>query len=424
MDRKHRILLLLLIVFIAGIALTGVFVDGFGNTFKGFFLLQAAPARLINDFFETAGIGGTLLNSAVCGSIALGFIMILGIKLSGPTYAAVLTIMGFALFGKTPVNIIPILFGVYLAAKTAGKEYREYAIIALFGTALGPIVSLLIVEMGLTGIPSILLGLGAGTGAGFLLPAIAVTMLHLHQGYNLYNMGLSCGFLALFAASLFKAAGYDFAGELLWYDAASPVLTLLVPLFSLLLITTGIIIEVREIRTQKSLTLLTNLKEIYHASGRLPSDFMDLGSLGSSLFNSGLIGLAGSLFVFAVGGDYNGPVIGGLLTIMGFAAFGTHLKNWAPVLLGIVIASLLFGKELNAPGPILAALFGSTLGPIAGQFGPLIGIAAGFIHLTMVLQTGAWQGGINLYNNGFAGGMTAALLIALIQWWKTNKKDL
>jgi len=30
---------------------------------------------------------------------------------------------------------------------------------------------------------------------------------------------------------------------------------------------------------------------------------------------------------------------------------------------------------------------------------------------------------MNLYNNGFAGGLTAALIVAVIQWRNTNKKD-
>ena len=411
-------------MFILGsLALSGLLIDGPYAAVSGFLKLQIAPARLINDFFGVVGIGGTLLNAAVTGSMVLGLIMLLKVQLSGPTFAAVFTIIGFSLFGKTPLNIIPILFGVFLAAKAAGKKFQEYAIIALFGTALGPIVSFLIVESGIGGFPGILLGLAGGTVTGFLLPAIAVSMLHLHQGYNLYNMGLSCGFFALFAASLIKTAGHVFQGELVWFSEPVLFLKLLVPAISIVLIAAGILLELKEIAGKSNRSILTNLKEIYRLSGRLPSDFMDIGSTGSALINSGLVGVTGTLYVLVTGGDFNGPVIGGLFTIMGFGAFGTHLKNWAPVLGGIVIAVLVFGKEFSAPGTILAALFGSTLGPIAGQFGAVTGVIAGFIHLAMVLQTGVWQGGINLYNNGFAGGITAALIVAFFQWWKSNRKD-
>jgi len=30
---------------------------------------------------------------------------------------------------------------------------------------------------------------------------------------------------------------------------------------------------------------------------------------------------------------------------------------------------------------------------------------------------------MNLYNNGFAGGLTAALIISVIQWYRTNKEE-
>jgi fructose-specific phosphotransferase system IIC component len=125
--------------------------------------------------------------------------------------------------------------------------------------------------------------------------------------------------------------------------------------------------------------------------------------------------------VLLVGAPLNGPVLGGIFTVMGFGGFGKSLKNTWPVVLGAVVATLIFGKTLSAPGPILAALFCTTLAPIAGQFGIIAGFIAGFIHLFMVETTAVWHGGLDLYNNGFAGGLTASLIIAIMQWYKTNR---
>ncbi|HNZ54374.1 MAG TPA: DUF1576 domain-containing protein, partial [bacterium] len=47
-------------------------------------------------------------------------------------------------------------------------------------------------------------------------------------------------------------------------------------------------------------------------------------------------------------------------------------------------------------------------------YGPLAGIAAGFFHLSIVMNVIALHGGINLYNNGFSGGFVAAFLVPLI----------
>jgi len=415
MEKQNTVILVFLIVVMLAFIGTGLIADGPGAAVQGFLKLQIQPGRLINDFIAVAGVGGTLINAALAGAVGLIFIIILKIQLSGPTFAAIFTIMGFGFFGKTPLNIIPIIIGVGLAAKFAGKTFREYIIIALFGTALGPLVSLIVFEFGFTGILGIPVGIAGGILTGFLLPAIAVSMLHLHQGYNLYNMGLSCGFFALFVASLVRAAGHQFENIMVWYSGDSVVLFWMVPVLSVSLIIVGLIAG-----GKKS---LKEVLEIQKLPGRLPSDFMDLVSLEGSLINSGLIGLAGFLYVYFVGGDFNGPILGGLLTIMGFGAFGTHLKNSWPIVLGVVLSTLVFGKGLSSPGPLLAALFGTTLAPIAGQFGIVTGITAGFIHLFMVLQTGAWQGGMNLYNNGFAGGLTAALIVAVLQWRNANKKD-
>ena len=58
----------------------------------------------------------------------------------------------------------------------------------------------------------------------------------------------------------------------------------------------------------------------------------------------------------------------------------------------------------------LAGLFGTTLAPIAGHFWYNFGVLAGFIHSALVLQTGGPVAGLNLYNNGFSGGLIAIVL--------------
>ena len=156
----------------------------------------------------------------------------------------------------------------------------------------------------------------------------------------------------------------------------------------------------------------------------LPSAFYTDYVLRYILWNKGrLLGLVANAYILIIGGDFNGPSIGGMLTIMGFATFGKHLKNCWPVALGVIAATLLFGKSLAAPGPLRALLFGTTLAPLAGEFGIFVGFAAGFTHLLMVERTAAWHGGLDLYNNGFAGGLTATLFVAVIQWIDSNKKS-
>nr|WP_304241644.1 DUF1576 domain-containing protein [Gracilinema caldarium] len=381
----------------------------------GYYNILTHPGRLISDFSSIGGVGAVLLNVSLMGFLGLLVIQLAGVSLSGPTFAAIMTIIGFSFFGKTPVNTAPIVFGVYIAAKLAGKSFKNYLIIALFGTAFGPITSYVANISGLHPLVAILLGLLLGMIVGVLLPSLAIAMLRLHEGYNLYNVGFSCGFLGLFFASLFTAVGMDLSIQVEWNTTFSLILTAIIPIVSLLLIIAGISVD----GIKKS---VTGLMAIQKLSGRLPADFTDLVSPGAALLNAGLLGLAGSIYVISIGAVFNGPVIGALFTIIGFGTFGKHLKNVWPVVSGILAATLISGKSPTAPGPLLALLFGTTLAPIAGEFGIVPGIIAGFLHLVLVERTAVWHGGLVLYNNGFSGGLVATFIFAVSEWIKANIK--
>ena len=81
-----------------------------------------------------------------------------------------------------------------------------------------------------------------------------------------------------------------------------------------------------------------------------------------------------------------------------------------PVMAGIALGAYGMHYTPNYPSLQLAGLFGTTLAPIAGHFGWFYGILAGFIHSALVLQTGGPVAGLNLYNNGFSGGLIAIVL--------------
>ena len=49
-----------------------------------------------------------------------------------------------------------------------------------------------------------------------------------------------------------------------------------------------------------------------------------MAGIGPTLVNMALSGIVGMTYILLVGGDLNGPVVGALLSIVGFAAFGKH----------------------------------------------------------------------------------------------------
>jgi hypothetical protein len=115
-----------------------------------------------------------------------------------------------------------------------------------------------------------------------------------------------------------------------------------------------------------------------------------------------------------VRGDLNGPTIGAIFTIVGFAAYGKHPRNIIPIMLGVFVGSLFKPWNPSDPSIQLAALFGTTLAPIAGRFGWHWGIVAGFVHSSAALSVGTVHAGLNLYNNGFAAGIVASVLVPVI----------
>ena len=103
-----------------------------------------------------------------------------------------------------------------------------------------------------------------------------------------------------------------------------------------------------------------------------------------------------------------------VFTLVGFGAFGKHPRNIVPIMLGVFIGSLAKPWNASDAAIVLAALFGTTLAPIAGRFGWHWGIVAGFIHSSAALSVGSVHAGLNLYNNGFAAGIVAAVLVPVI----------
>jgi hypothetical protein len=128
-----------------------------------------------------------------------------------------------------------------------------------------------------------------------------------------------------------------------------------------------------------------------------------------------LTGGLGLAYVLAVGADLNGPTMGGILAMTGFGAAGKHPANTAPVMLGVWLGTLWQPGAAAEPALVLAALFGTTLAPVAGRFGGFWAAVAGFLHLAAALAVGENASGLNLYNNGFAAGIVAAVLVPALR---------
>jgi len=158
---------------------------------------------------------------------------------------------------------------------------------------------------------------------------------------------------------------------------------------------------------------LRNYIKFFKHPGRLITDFYFLYKY-SIYINMGLLCALATSVVLLLGAELCGITIAAILTITGFGCFGKHLKNVLPVMIGAFIAAYLNIWELTSPSNVAAILFASALAPIAGQFGWIWGLVAGFLHVGVAMFVGELNGGLNLYNNGFAAGLVAMFLLPVI----------
>lgn len=359
---------------------------------------------LITDYLVIGGIGAAFVNAGLLGILSIILLIIAGIKPNGSTIMALWLMAGFAFFGKNIFNVWPVMFGVWLYAKYQKEPFLNFTLIALLGTTLSPAVSQLKFTGQFQFWQSIFIGILIGIAVGFILPPLTSYCMKLHQGYNLYNTGFSGGLLATGLMSIFRALGLNFEKRFIWHTGNSTIFTVL-----LLFIFSGLIV----IGYVMNGSSFKDLKKIYSSQGRLVSDFYIM--YGNSAFiNMGILGICFTLYVFIIKADFSGPTMGAIFTIVGFGAFGKHLRNTIPIIAGAILSSFLNIWTINSPEMILSTLFSTTLAPIAGHFGWRYGILAGFLHVCVVMNTGYLHGGLNLYNNGLAGGIVAIILVPII----------
>lgn len=383
---------------------------------RGFWAIQCSETGLITDPMATGGVGAALLNAALVVLLSTLLIRRLGLPVTGAAIACLFLMGGFALLGKNLLNIVPIVVGGWLHALYRRERFAKYVYLTLYATCLSPMVSFLMVRVR-PGLRWLAMGL-CGLTIGFLIPAIAGFTTRIHQGYNLYNVGFAAGILGLGIASVFKGFGVEFDTTGSWSREGHWLLCAMVVLILLGLFLAGASMGCRS---------WGDYKHILHHSGRAVADFVILDGAGPTLINMslvGAIGLAYLLALYPLGVRLNGPLVCCIFTMTGFGAFGKHPANVLPVMAGAVLAALLMIElPINAPGVLLATLLCTCLAPIAGQFGWQWGAAAGFIHMTIVQNTGILHGGMNLYNNGFAAGLVCILLVPVIEAVKPEPEE-
>lgn len=398
-------ILLVVAAYAAAFVAFGLAVDGPATVARGLVAILVSRDTLLTDYFGVGGIGAACVNAGLLTLCACFVYRATRAKMTGASVACLFLVLGFALFGKNLLNVWPIVAGVALYARFKGEAFANHVNTAFFGLALAPIFSEILFSTSLPRAVSVPLAIATGLAIGFVLAPAAAQLFKAHMGFSLYNMGFTAGLVGTLVVALYKSYGFVPDPVFIWTSGNNRLLGGFLALVFASMIALGFWFD---------RGVAGGVRKLMATSGQAPSDFIALAGFGPTLANMGMSGAIGTAYILCVGGALNGPVIGAIFTIVGFAAYGKHPRNLVPIMAGVFLGSLAKPWSADDPAIQLAALFGTTLAPIAGRFGWHWGIAAGFVHSSAALTVGPVHAGLNLYNNGFAAGIVASVLVPVI----------
>lgn len=384
-----------------------LFSSPFRRSGPGIATLIKEPDFLITDYFVVGGVGAAFLNAGVLTLLSIALIYFLDMEMDGHTITSACLMFGFSLFGKNLFNIWAIMLGIWLYAKYHKTHMSHYVYVGLYGTSLSPIITQLMHIGDLPGCSQVFPGSYGGNNDRISASASGGSGSPRPSGIFLVQRRLRRGIIATVIVSLLKSFGITVESRLIWYTGSDFLFFTILSILFLGMAAGAFYFGGRGVVEEYS--------KILHSSGHGGSDYLRDNGGPATVLNMAVNGFMATLLVLIAGGDLNGPTIGGIFTIVGFSSTGKHIRNIFPIMAGVYLAGLTKRWNISDPSPMLAFLFSTTLAPISGEFGWLAGLVAGFLHSSVALNVGIVYGGMNLYNNGFAGGMVAIFMVPVIQ---------
>ena len=418
------------------------------NFFENLLRILTSPSKLITDYFALGGLGSTLFNAALCGLFANLIIFISRAKPHATILAGYMLIVAHCFYGLNFLNMWPPFFGILLYCGIMKKKISENIHIAFFSTALAPFVSELFFRYTFGRYdPSLLnvrwigvvLALVCGLAIGFVIPALLPGTTAMHRGYNLFKAGLAIGILGIFLhAFMYRTLGVEKPGNMMISNDAYYALPygyrgfMNVFFFILFAITfvIGFICNKKSIRGYRDLLRCTGYG----------TDFTDKFGMPLCMINIALYGFAILAYLNLVfvlpsfwevlpsGVGFSGATVGIVFAALTFAADGQHPKNVFPIAVGyvalfalVVVICLLANVDipwtLSTQAYINGLAFATGLCPFAGKYGFRYGVLAGFMSAIICAVTAEMHGGFVLYNGGFNAGLTALVLIPILDFY-------
>ncbi len=431
-----------------------VYVTNEKDFWEHIFIILTSPSKLVTDYFALGGLGSTLFNAAICGIAANTLINISRVKCNATTFAAYMLVVAHGFYGLNFLNMWPSIIGIFIYCCTMKKSFGENVHVALFSTALGPFISDFLFRYTLNSdfeyshpqitFLGIILAVFFGFATGFVVPALLPGTTAMHRGYNMYKAGLAIGILGIFLHSfLYRSFGIETPGTVNIYNPAYYAMPYgyrgFMNIFFLLLffmtLILGFILNNGSFRGYRELLSCTGYG----------TDFLDKFGMPVCLINIGVYGLCilsylNIIFILPEifpalpdGVGFTGATVGVVFAALTFAADGQMPRTVFPIAIGyaalfltVCLVCQLMDTEipwtLSTQGYINGLAFATGLCPFAGKYGFRIGILAGFLSAVICTSTSSMHGGFVLYNGGFTAGLTALVLLPVLDFYKISPK--
>ncbi len=415
--------------------------------------ILTSPSRLVTDYFALGGLGSALFNAAVCGLIANAAVYLSRAEANATVLAGYMLIVAHCFYGLNFLNMWPTFFGVILFCLVTKRRVSENIHIAFFSTALAPFVSEVLFRYSINptaqqgasvNVYGIILALVFGLAAGFVVPALLPGTTAMHRGYNLYKAGLAIGILGIFInAFMYDTLGVEYAEDTLINNPAyyampyayRGFMNVFLLIFFGLTLLFGVLLNKRGIKEYRELIKCTGYGTDFTDKFGMPLCMINIAVYGLCILGYlNLVFVLPEIFpALPSGVGFTGASVGVVFAALTFAADGQHPKNVFPIVLGyialfalVAVSCLLSGVRvpwtLSTQSYINALAFATGLCPIAGKYGFGYGVLAGLLSAVICTVTADMHGGFVLYNGGFTAGLTALVLIPILDFYKIKPK--
>lgn len=421
--------------------------------FENLWRILSSPCKLVTDYFAVGGLGSTLFNAAVCGLLANLVIYVSRAHANATVFAGYMLIVAHCFYGLNFINMWPPFVGVLLYCVIMKQKVSDNIHIAFFATALAPFVSEVLFRYSVDNFDpnvtqinwiGIFLAIVCGIAVGFVVLPLLPGTTAMHRGYNLYKAGLAIGILGIFIhAFMYNSLGIDTPAALKvnnpTYFALPHAYRGFMNVFFLVFFAAtfiaGFILNKKSIGDYRRLLKCTGYGVDFTDKFGMPVCMINIAVYGVAiLVYLNLVFILPDIFPqLPPGAGFTGPSVGVVFAALTFTADGQHPRNVFPIAVGYALLScvviticLISGMDipwtLSTQAYINGLAFATGLCPIAGKYGFGYGVLAGFLSATICTVTAGMHGGFVLYNGGFTAGLTALVLIPLLDFYKVKPK--